>query len=390
MLGLLLYTFSVVTYWLPLGELGMIVAMLGLAMQPNRLIFPRPIMLFCAFLVWSAISVAFSSYSDANVLKLVEVLKLLIVAFVVVNALRTPNQVKYFHFFFLLCFMLFPVRGTFVGGDSIFGGRVVWNYIYANPNDLAALSLLTLGLAVGFVYSRNSHLLLRLFAALSAVLLVIVIFRTQSRGVAIGLALGIGVPLILAEIRRPARLIAVSTIVVLAVLETVPTSVWERLAGMEKLGSISTAAEAEVDSSALERLEIKAVALRIIGDHPAFGVGLGAYRQANAKYAPHLGMRDAHNTYLSLIAEVGFMGLAIWVAMFFSVLRGITSVGVESGNSDVVIRAAWLRNAFLGYLVAGIFGSYHLLSFSYLMLGVLWCSKSSFLRARSEHAPVHV
>ena len=154
---------------------------------------------------------------------------------------------------------------------------------------------------------------------------------------------------------------------------SIPSSVWLRLQGISKLGSVATIAQADIEGSAAERYEIQKVALRIFQDHPLMGVGLNAYRYANARYAPKLGLRDAHDTYLDLAAELGLPGLLIWCSMVASVLLQARKLRKAQPQVDAGIQQVWIERSLIAFLVAGFFGSYSSLSMPHVMLAVLWC-----------------
>jgi O-antigen ligase len=371
--GLCVYTFAVVTFKAPVGNAGAVIAIVGLLLQREKLRIPFPVWLFGSFLLWAFISSFASPYTDLVLNNLFEQLKLLIIMLVVVNALRTEGQLRFYLMFFLGCFVLFPVRGTLVGGDRI-QGRAVWNFIYNNPNDLATLCLLCLGVALAVLFFAPRRLMLRLGAAASVLLLIVVMFLTESRGAFIGLMAGMGWGLIRLGLKRPILTLVLGSFVALVLSLTIPPTVWARLSGIEKLTSTSTIAEADPEGSAEERFEIQRTAWRIFVDHPIFGVGFGMYRRANAKYAPSLGEKDTHNTYLNLAAETGLPGLILWSTLAFSVLRYAYRVRKKVLPGHGAAPQAWLERAIFGYLVAAIFGTYVMLSFPYIMLAILWCS----------------
>jgi O-antigen ligase len=373
LLGLCIYTFAIVTYYAPIAQVGIAIAAVGLLLGRERIRLPAPIRIFAAFVLWAFVASLASPYGDIALESLLDHLKLLALMFIVVNALRTEGQVRFYLLFFLGCFVLFPVRGTLAGDDDVMG-RVVWNYIYNNPNDLAALCLFPLGISLGIVLCKHTHNLVRLGAGVCVILLVIVILLTQSRGAFIGLVVGIGPALIGWGLRRPARLVLYAAPVALTISLSIPASVWQRLAGIEKLTSEETIAQADPEGSAEQRYEVQKVAWQIFVDHPVFGVGLGAYPLANAKYAPDLGARDTHNTYLNLAAEVGVPGLALWCALVLSVLRYASRSRRLAPQGALTTQQAWIERAFLAFLVAGIFSSYAKLAFPYLSLALLWCS----------------
>jgi O-antigen ligase len=377
LLGLCVFTFAVVSYYWPVGELGVAIAAVGLFLQVGKVSIrvPYPVLLYFAFVLWAYIASLASSYHVIVLDTAFEHLKLVAIMLIVVNALRTEGQIRFYLLFFLGCFVLFPLRGTLVGGNTI-AGRALWNYIYSSPNDLAALSLIALGVALGMLFSKPPYTLVHLGAAITSILLLVVILLTQSRGAFLGLVAGMAPAALWSVVKRPVRMALLAGVVVLVVGQTVPPSTWERLSGIAQLTSTSTVAQADPEGSAAERFEIQKTGWQIFLDHPISGVGLGAFPDAVARYNPELGKKDTHNTYLNLAAELGLPGLLIWCALVWLVLRRSYRSRQLAGRTNLSIQQAWIERAFWAYLVAGMFGTYARLSFPYLILSVLWCSTS--------------
>jgi len=391
LLGLCLFTFAIVTYRLPVAQLGIAVAALGLFLQSDRIRIPTPLWLFCIFVVWASIASLASPYTDSEFDQLIQSLKLLVVMLVVVNAIRSAGQLRFYLLFFLGCFVLFPTRGTLVNyavGHHPFG-RAVWNYIYTNPNDLAGLSMVALVIALGLIFSEPSRSLVRLGSWASVILLFIVIVLTQSRGAMLGLVVATAPGLIPMLRKRPGILIPIALAAVVVVV-AIPEGTWERLSGITKLTSTSTVKQADADGSAAQRLEILGVGWNIFSDHPVLGVGLGAYKSVSAIYAPWLpfgGRMDTHNTYLNLAAEVGLPGLLLWLACFGTVLRYANRCRRLAPPGPLATQHDWIVRALWGYLVAAIFGSYAALTFPYLLLAVLWSSATILSQSSSLQSP---
>ncbi len=357
LLGLCVFTFAVVTYRLPIGQVGIAIAAVGLVLQRAKGRIPFPLWLYGAFVLWAFLASLVSPHAEIALDKVLEQLKLLAIMLIIVNALQTEGQLRFYLLFFLGCFVLFPVRGTFLGGDTVLG-RAVWNYIYSNPNDLAALCLIALGIALGLMFSKPSRTLVRLGGGISAILLLVVILLTQSRGAFIGLLAGLGPAIIGLGLKRPGRLFLSAGILALVISLAIPASVWERLSGVEKLTSTSTIAQADPEGSAEQRLEVQKVAWQIFLDHPVFGVGLGAYPEANAAYAPNLGRKDTHDTYLNVAAELGLPGLVLWCGLFASVLRYAYRSRQLAAPGALATQQGWIERGLLAYLVAGLFGNF--------------------------------
>jgi putative inorganic carbon (hco3(-)) transporter len=373
--GLAIFTFFAVSQRWPFAEVGIIVALLGLALRTRDLGFPAPVWWSVAFLVWGLLTSFFAMSPELARETLIERLKSMIIFFAVMNALQTEKQLRLYLLLVLGAFMIYPARGAllnYVHGDTLFG-RAIWNKTYANPNDLAALALLTMGAALAIVTRKSERMSVRWGVASCAVGLLTVVLLTQSRGAFLGLVIGFGPRLLARVMKRPSLVVYV--LIAGGIAATlVPDTVWHRLAGISKLTSTETVAQADPEGSAAERLEVQKTAWRVFVDHPVLGVGLGCYPQANAMYSPVLGYLDTHNTYLNLAAELGVPGLLLWLALVASVLRHVRRCRRRTAAETLSVRTVWIERAIIGYLVAGLFASYSGLTMFYLILGALWCA----------------
>jgi O-antigen ligase len=370
--GLAVFTFVVVTTRLGIAEIGIVVAMVGLLLRPARLRFPAPFWWAMAFIAWAFITSPFAMSPVRAQDTSIERLKVFTIFLVVINTLRTEKYLRLYVLFTIACFMLFPARGAFVNYATGYtmAGRALWNKIYSNPNDLGAMALLALGLTLSIWTVDAERRWIRWAAIAAAAALVVLILLTQSRGVFIGLVLGFG-PVLLASARqRPG--VAFLLVIVAAVSSTfIPEAVWTRIGGIGKLTSTATISQADPEGSAAQRWEIKKTGYAIFKDHAFTGVGLGCYPLANARYAPKLGSRDTHDTYLNIAAELGLPGLLLWLGLVASVFRRWWRVSGESRRPSLAIQAGWVERAIIAFLIAGFFGTYSGITMIYLMLGIL-------------------
>ncbi|HET8654095.1 MAG TPA: O-antigen ligase family protein [Longimicrobiaceae bacterium] len=381
LVGFLLYVCVITTQRLGIGDVGVILALAGLVFQREQLRFPPFLIVFCAFLTWCALGLFTTPYPDVVQPQLVEFSKLGLIILAAVNALRTRSQVRFFTIFWLACYALYPVRGTFVNyfvAHYRLFGRALWSGIYANPNDLAALTLLLLGVCAGVLISETDRWLKRL-ALLGVVVLTLLIFMTQSRGALIGLTV-FGL-FALAGQRIRLRSVALVCAMAVVVAMLAPSGVWTRLEGLTKATDTEDLRAVDQEGSAEQRWEIWQTALQIIGDHPIFGVGWAAYPLANAAYAPitgggseALGARDTHSTYLNVTAETGFPGLMLFLVLVFGTIY--QAEGIRRRCKRDLPSAArqlyFLETAMVGYMTSGLFGSYSRLSFLYLYLALIY------------------
>jgi O-antigen ligase len=398
--GLLIFTFCFIIARLPelFTELGIYLALLGLVLRPQGLSFPRPLRWALVLLVWTSVTALFAIAPQTAWPVLIERLKALVIFFVVVNVLRTPQQLRFYILLILFAFAIYPARGTlinYVTGNTLLG-RAIWNKMYSNSNDLGAIALLMLGLALAIATVRAQEVWVRRSAAALAAVTILIIMLTQSRGVFIGLLIGFGLPLLVRLTKRPSKVAPVlAALAVIALL--VPATSWQRLGGITTLSETISGAdkhtrppatenrfEEAASISAVQRFEILKTGLNIFADHLILGVGIGCYAEANARYAPELGARDAHNTYVNLGVEMGIPGLILWLALVGSVLLQVRRRRAQLAADDRTIQVVWIERAAIGYLIAGFFGSYAGLTMFYLFLGTLWAAANLLGREAAE------
>ena len=381
LVGLAIFTFfDVTSRWSDLfTEFGIYLALFGLLLRPQDLSFPPPLRWALALLLWMALTAVLAIAPETAGDALVERLKALVIFFVVINTLRTPQQLRFYLLLILVAFLIYPVRGAlqnYVHGYTVFG-RAIWNKIYANANDLASITLLMTGLALSIATVKTQSSRVRWAVALTVPVMLTLLLLTQSRGAFLGLLVGFGPP-VLARIRkRPALLAGPVLIVACVIAVLVPRAAWHRLEGITKLTSSETIAQADTQGSAENRLQIMKTAWHIFITNPVVGVGIGCYNEANERYAPELGKRDAHNTYLGLAAETGLPGLVLWLGLVGSVLLQLRRRRQAIEADDRTIQVLWIRKAMVAYLVAGLFASYSGLTVFYLFLGILWVAANA-------------
>jgi O-antigen ligase len=144
---------------------------------------------------------------------------------------------------------------------------------------------------------------------------------------------------------------------------------------MTNLTSTETIAEADPEGSAEGRWRIAQTAWRIWLDNPILGTGLNSYGEMNYRYTPDLGHRDAHNTYLSLAAELGLPGLALWLTCVWLALRHfVRNSDRLRADNKLKLDPYWIYRSLIAFLVAGLFGTFARLNLLYFTLALLWLS----------------
>jgi len=378
--GFLGYLFAITTYRLPIGDVSMVVGLAGLLAQKDRIRVPGILKGLALFLIWCVIGYSTTRYQHMMTLRLEVVGKMWFVALVAANALRTRAQIRFAIIFWLACFAFYPVRGSifnyYIYHETVVG-RASWNYIFQNPNDVAAYCVLQLSLAFGLLAMERKGPV-RLATMLGLAVIPFLVLLTKSRGGFLGMAVFVAFVL-MAQKKRGKALVIIGLVGAL-VVAVAPSNVLDRVRGLKEVqeGNLE---EADKEGSAFQRYEIWKVAGTMIREHPVAGVGLGAYpamhrlTSLRPQFDPTAhGSRDTHSTYLNVTAETGFVGAAIFFGSYLFTLLWVN--GVRKRAKDVLPSTSRLLYAVLagtiGFFVSAAFGSMAHVSFLVLQVIFLW------------------
>lgn len=199
--------------------------------------------------------------------------------------------------------------GTYVTGRADAG--------LSGPNALAALLITTSLAAVSQVLHGPPWR--RALGAVAAGVAIAGLLLTQSRGGFLGVAAG----LLIFISWRPMRRLAVAGLIVLAMLSftainPLGTFLSETAIG-ERIESITSGTAAKTDP----RIPVYTATLKIIEDHPLFGVGTNDYQSAAKEYGimtNATALTHAHNVPLTVAAERGLLGFA--ALLYFAFMLG--------------------------------------------------------------------
>jgi putative inorganic carbon (hco3(-)) transporter len=379
----LAYVFVVTTSRFPLGKAVMVGALLGLLLEGSRVRFAPMLGWLGGFVIWATIGVAASTYPEASFDDAIELGKVWLIVLVAVNALTDRVRIRMYMIAYAGFFAIYPVRGTilnYLTGNTYFG-RAAWNYMFANPNDLAVVTLLQFSMVAGML-AAGVRGWVRWACVAGTMILPLVILLTQSRAAIIALAVvAIALAVTQRGLLRPSSFVKIVLLLgLLAYLA--PSGVWDRVRRLRHATSTAELSEVDAEGSARQRFEIWKIATDVASDHPVFGVGLGLYPKVHARYAlsekfdpSGRGERDAHSTYLTVLAETGVIGALILAGLIASV--AVFADRVRRRSKTALPKSArqllYLELGLLGLLIAGIWGSYAQLTYVYLHLVLLWC-----------------
>jgi len=295
------------------------------------------------------------------------------------NALFTQQRVLIAMVTLVLCACVLAVHGveqveTGIGWTGMplvqDDGRIQYVGIFSDPNDLGLLFVSVLPMAF-YLSSRGGLLgLARLFWLAAAALLLYGVYLTNSRGALLAVAALAGVWLWL---RR-----GIVTAVVIGGLG---------LVGMTMLPSRLQDLDAS-ESSAAGRVDAWYEGMQMFFSQPLFGVGAGNFTEHN--------YLTAHNSFVLVLAETGFVGFTIWLAFVGYCFRMmLTLYRHQPPLPDPVAEQSWnTERAIAGTMLlalCGFFAAAFFLSRSYTvvlyLLAALVVGEYSGARARFPSLP---
>jgi O-antigen ligase len=185
------------------------------------------------------------------------------------------------------------------------------------------LMLVPLGL---FRMIGEKSTVLRILAGAMTVAVTLGVVLSFSRGGAVGLVALVIALMVLRMVRLRYVLISVLG---LAVILVVLPQYFDRVTSLLAASGLgSDAPTSAVDNSLLSRLTETLAAALVIVDHPVIGVGPGMFPFFYEEYAQVVGIlirndaeRQAHNLYLGVGAEIGILGLVVFLIIAFLTMR---------------------------------------------------------------------
>ncbi len=377
----LAYLFVIHSGKLDIGTYAIVLGLGFMFLEGKPIRVPPFLIVFALFLTWALATVPLALDPSRAIDKWSNYGRVWLICFLLFNVVRTRRQWQIVTVGWLALFALFPFRGIVfnVLTGNVTQGRYSWNFSFRNPNDYASIALLALTLAIVHLQSGGPRWV-RWSAWAGVIALPGAILLTGSRAGLLGMAVLAAV--LLAFSKHRMGILALSICAVVLVFPLLPESTKARFGGMRYLTSSATLAQADQYGSAIERNVILEVATAVARDNPVYGVGIGNYPLANARYAASRpewkfasGFRDSHNTYLTLAAETGVVGLLLFGGTVLLVV-----VGLVRERRAEISRSRDLNATVQGFapvaLLAGIVGyaamcatgSYVYMAFPYLLI----------------------
>ena len=325
------------------------------------------------FLGWATLSLTWAEDPAPGRTSVMRFALNLILFLIVYTAVRTPKH-------FLLTVgayvtgaaiaaaygLLFPPADVAYYDVSRVGGTL------GDPNELAAVLVPGMILAAAFALTLKRLPLLRLAAFVASGLCAAGVFLTLSRGGLIAAGFAMIVALFVAGRWR---------------IQAITLAVLVALGGLFYFGYIATDDQRNRVTNVeggTGRTDLWKVGLRMVEANPVAGVGAGNFQTASVHYLLEPGVlrrdefivdnpKSAHNTYLQVLAELGFVGAAMFLAInLFAMLCILRAARIfeRLGDRDLELMARALFVAIAGVLAANFFISEMFGKQLWLLLGL--------------------
>lgn len=255
------------------------------------------------------------------------------------------------------------------------GGTAVLLEAAQNPNRLAMFA--TLGLIFIWQFLEgHPRARYRGFAFAGALLMVVTVFLSASRGGIVGL--GVASALMFVRRRQGMKSMvyggAAALVAAMMISQLLPPEALERITNIP--GISEDADRGEGGGSVQRRQYTLGVGIKLWSEAPVLGVGLGNWSYRRFLSDPARSTASPHNSYIKALAEGGVVTLLLYLALFYVTVRQLNAIVTHPGamawaRSDGI---EWMvhatRISLLTFLVFSLFADLFDLIFFYLLIGL--------------------
>jgi putative inorganic carbon (HCO3(-)) transporter len=280
-------------------------------------------------------------------------------------------------------------------GVSTLAGDVVQPRLAGSigeTNRFAQTMLMLIPLGI-FRFIDEKSLTMRALAAISTALITLAVVFTFSRGAAVGLG-ALMLALMALRLIQFRHVLAMLLVLVL-VLVAFPQYA-NRVGSLAAVASVTSGGgTSAIDNSLLSRVTETLSAGLVMVDHPILGVGPDMFPFYYQQYAEIVGIlvkngaaREAHNLYLGVGAELGVIGLVVFLIIAYLTLRMLLLARRRSliRRPDLERLTTPYLLALMTYYVTGMFLHLSFIRFYWLMLAVAGAAAVITLRETADEA----
>jgi probable O-glycosylation ligase (exosortase A-associated) len=348
--------------------------------EPKTLPWHPLVLLLAVFAAWVSLTTLFAAYPDHAHWKWDLTIKILLFnGFVTLGLITTRERLDALIWIIVLSLGFFAVKGAaftlLTGGGYRLSGP---SGSFIGDNNAFGLALLMVIPLVRYLQLRATRRLVRLGLLCSIPCFLVAVLATYSRGAVVGLA----VTLVALALKSRHRM-SLALIVGLAVAGAVQfmPDRWH--------AHVASIAAYDQDASAQGRLESWRYGLEVARDSPVVGGGFEVFRGNKATTAA--GYRSAHSIYFEALAEHGYPGLVIFLALgigaymtAWSIMRRARDHPELAWAADL---AAMVQVGIVAYAIAGLFLNLATFDLYYHLVAIVVIASSLVRRRLASGAP---
>ena len=309
------------------------------------------------FLIWMCVTTVLATSPVDAQTQLMRILKVQLMCFMTIVLITNRRQLDILIWIIVGSLLFYGVKG---GIAMLLAGRTIQMYgpggFIGDNNALAIAILLTIPFLV-YLRSIVTNKYVRFGMLLSLVPVAVAIIGSGSRAAFLGAGAMVG----LLWLRSRSKLATSAALLLLIpfALMWAPDSWFERMSTITE-----TDEQGQYEGSAQSRIETWSMIINLAKDRPVFGAGLDPWNESiylrySDTFQPGDLAQAAHSIYFSILAEHGFVGLLLFLLIFFIAWRTASRTIAEASKSAEL---AWLDSlmrmvqvSLAGYLVAGAF-----------------------------------
>jgi putative inorganic carbon (HCO3(-)) transporter len=310
------------------------------------------------FVLFMGITTIFAFFPDAALLQYIRIFKIQLIVFLTIMLMTDLEKIKKLIWVIVFSIGYFSVKGglfTVLTG----GGYRVWgpaNSFIEDNNSLAVAILITIPLMI-YLYQSSTKKLMKHGLLAAIILSLFTVVGSQSRGALLAILTVGG----FYWLKTDNKLISGTVILVmsLVLLAFLPDSWFKRM---------DTIQTYDQDASAMGRINAWHYAFNA-ANHNLLGMGLDSWSlQTFYLYAPNpKDVHAAHSIYFSVLADHGWIGLFLFLSIFFMAWKKLSKI-IKLTNNDNALKeinnlAKMIQISLLAYFSGGAF-----LSLSYFDL----------------------
>lgn len=308
-------------------------------------------LLWVALIAWMNVSTLFALVPDDALKQWDRAMKIQLMTFVTLLAITTRERLQWLIWAITLSIGFYGVKGG-IFSILTMGQYKAWgppeSFIY--DNNTLALAIVMIMPLWQYLRMTTDSRLMRTACASAMFVSVFAVLASYSRGAF--LAIGAMAMMLVLRTRAKVAVIIGLLVMVPVVMSFMPDEFYERM------GTIKTY---DQDASAMGRINAWTFAWNLAVDHPFVGGGFDTFDPELFKqYAPNpQDFHDAHSIYFEVLAEHGFVGLALFFGLFLATFLAAGKLRQQARDRDDLKWAfdlgSMIQVCIAGYAVGGAF-----------------------------------